>query len=77
MGPMKYSPWYIAKILENHFIQSNGDCPGTNVNLKEYVQETFSEGFLKFYESTLQPVPSTSDLFQKVFKNERENKLRL
>ncbi len=77
MGPMKYSPWYIAKILESHIIQSNGVCPGTDIHLTEYLQETFSEGFLEFYEGTLQPIPSTSVLFKEVSQKERENKLRL
>ncbi len=33
MGPLKVSPWHLAKIFENHYIQSNGNCPGTNVDL--------------------------------------------
>ncbi|MCP3685686.1 MAG: hypothetical protein GY861_23820, partial [bacterium] len=77
MGPMKYSPWYIAKILESHVIQSNGACPGTDIHLKEYLQETFSEDFLEFYEGTLQPAPSTTTLFKEVFQKEKKNKLRL
>ncbi|MCP3686547.1 MAG: hypothetical protein GY861_28245, partial [bacterium] len=77
MGPFKNSPWYIAKVLENHSNQSNGVCPGNDAQLIDYLQETPLEGFLEFYGSTLIPVPATSKLFKEVFKQERENKLRI
>ncbi len=77
MGPLKFSPWYVAKILENHINQSNGNCPGTDVQLIKYLQETSLEDFLEFYESTLQPIPTTTKLFEKVFQQEKENRLRI
>ncbi len=55
MGPLKNSPWYIAKVLENHFNQSNGVCPGTDIQLIDYSKEASLEDFLEFYESTLIP----------------------
>ncbi len=71
MGSLKNSPWYIAKILENHFNQSNGACPGTNPQLLTFLQETPFQDFLKFYESTLKPVPSTTHCL-KMFSNKKE-----
>ncbi len=77
MGPLKTSPWYIAKVLEDHYHQSQGYCPGTDSQLVALLQDTTFHNFLQFYKSTLVPLPVITEIWMKVFKSEEENRLRM
>ncbi len=75
MGSLKVSPWHLAKIFENHYNQSNGICPGTDVDLIALLKDVTHHDFVQFYHSTFTLSHTLSSLWKETFDQEEQNQL--